>query len=301
MRILHIDTGREMRGGQIQVMLLLAGLKQMGVECILLAREKSPLRGAARQAGVSTFPANLATLWLRSNSVDLIHAHDAHAHTMAAIASRRRFVVARRVAFPIQRSLASKWKYARARRFIAVSQFVARELRASGISPEKIDVVYDAVDMPQPAAKWDAGNPAVSLASADPRKGRTLVERAAHIAGIPVVFSSDLPRDLLHASMFVYITQSEGLGSAALLALAMGVPVIASRVGGLTEVFANKASGLFVRNEPEEIASAMRTVRENTSLATTLIHEGKQRVKQMFSSECMIKGTLSSYEKALTG
>ena len=35
---------------------------------------------------------------------------------------------------------------------------------------------------------------------------------------------------------FVYLTQSEGLGSGALLAMSAGVPVIASNVGGLPEI-----------------------------------------------------------------
>ncbi len=216
-----------MRGGQIQMMLTLKGLREAGQECELLDRDK----------------AGIAAVWSRSKDFDLVHAHDAHAHTMAALASRCPFVVSRRVAFRVKSSLASKWKYRRARRFLAVSQFVAHELEAAGVRPEKIDVVYDAVETPEFSNVWTPSAPAVALASEDPQKGRTLVERAAHIAGIPVVFSADLKRDLLNASMFVYISQSEGLGSAALLAMVMGVPVIASKVGGLAEVFEDGLSG----------------------------------------------------------
>lgn len=281
MRILHVDTGRELRGGQIQLALTVDGLRKAGHECGLLTADK----------------ASMSAVWTQSKDFDLVHAHDAHAHTVAAIASRCPFVVSRRVAFLVKRSLASRWKYARARRFIAVSQFVARELEAAGVLREKIDVVYDAVEFPQPVTAWDAVNPAVALATADPQKGRTLVERAAHVAGIPVVFSTDLDRDLARASMFVYISQSEGLGSAALLAMAKGVPVIASRVGGLAEI----SAGLYVRNEPEEIAAAMRTVRENPMLAGTLIEGGLLRLKEMFTVEHLIQGTLRSYERALAG
>lgn len=299
MRILHIDTGEQMRGGQIQVMLLLKGLQAAEHECILLARENSPLHEAARKARIPILAASLPAVWTRSKQFDLVHAHDAHAHTMAALAARCRFVVSRRVAFPVKRSLASRWKYGRTQRFLAVSQFVARELQSAGIPRDKIDVVYDGVEIDRVATEWDATQPAVALASDDPQKGRLLIERAAQTAGIPVVFSSNLSRDLAAANMFVYITQSEGLGSAALLAMAMGVPVIASQVGGLTEVFEDQVSGLFVRNEPEEIASAMRTVRENPALAATLIVGGKQRVNAMFSQERLIQGTLRSYERAL--
>jgi glycosyltransferase involved in cell wall biosynthesis len=282
-------------------MLLLRGLQETGHECTLLARERSALWMAARAANIETFSANAGSLWLRSKRADLVHAHEARGHAIAALASRQRFVVSRRVAFPISRSVASRWKYRRAKRFLAVSQFVAGELRMAGIPAEKIDVVYDAVEIEQDATRWDAKGPAVALGTTDPQKGRILTERAAHNAGIPVVFSTDLQGDLVNASMFIYITQSEGLGSAALLAMAMGVPVIASHVGGLTEVFEDRKSGLFVQNKPEEIARAMRTVRENPALAATLIAGGKQRVKEKFSKQRMLEATLRSYERALAG
>lgn len=301
MNILHIDTGRKMRGGQIQVMLLLRGLQQAGHRCSLLARLSSPLWNAARAGSVPTFAAGIASMWARSNEFDVIHAHDARGHTIAAIASRRAFVVSRRVAFPINGSFLSNWKYSRASRYLAVSQFVARELRSTGIPAEKIDLVYDAVEIEQQAPAWDARQPAVALATDDPQKGRTLIEQAAHAAAVPIVFSTDLKRDLLNASMFVYVTQSEGLGSAALLAMGMGVPVVASRVGGLAEVLEDKSSGLFVENQPEEIARAMRTVREDPALAATLIAGGKVRVSEMFSPERMVEATLRSYERVLAG
>lgn len=299
MRILHVDTGRYMRGGQIQVMLTVTGLQQRGHECVLLARPGAQLWCAVREAGILTFPARLSHLWSRSAAFDIVHVHDAHAHTLAALASRRPFVVSRRVAFPVKRGLASKWKYASPSRFIAVSHFVARMLESAGIPAERIDVVYDAVDMDQQSPPWDASRPAVALASSDPQKGSELADRAARVAGIPVVFSTDLKHDLLNASMFVYITRSEGLGSAALLAMAIGVPVIASRTGGLAEVFEHGRSGLYVGNNPEEIARAMRSVRDNSALAATLISGAKQRVSEMFTTERLIENTLKSYERAL--
>ena len=301
MRILHLDTGRSLRGGQIQTLLLIDGLLELGHDCVLLAHENSPLWKAAQKAGFRTLPATLSQLWRRSAQSDLVHAHDAHAHTMAAVASRGPFVVARRVAFPVKRSLASKWKYSRPRRFLAVSRFVAGELQAAGARGEKIDVVYDGVEVSRSAEAWAASYPAVALASTDPLKCMSLVESAAQAAGIPVVFSSDLQNHLLTASMFVYITQSEGLGSAALVAMAMGVPVIASWVGGLAEVFENEVSGLFVRNERDEIARTMLRIRENPAFAATLINGGKRRVNQMFTKQHMVDSTVACYARSLAG
>ncbi len=131
------------------------------------------------------------------------------------------------------------------------------------------------------------------------RKDATLVEQAASMAGIPVVFSNTLPDDLTRASSFVYITRSEGLGSAVLLAMSMGVPVIASRVGGLTEIFSDGISGLFVANEAQAIAGAMRRIVEDETLARLLIEHGKARIAECFTKQHLLQGTLASYRSAL--
>lgn len=289
-----------MRGGQRQVLLLMNALGEAGHESVLLAPKGSPLGHLAREAQFSVYAASAKEMWRRSKQFTLVHAHDARAHTIAAIASRCMFVVSRRVAFPVSRSIASRWKYRRPARFLAVSNFVAGELQAAGIPEKKIDVVYDGVE-PPPLVDWSARYPAVALASRDPQKGRHLVEQAAALAGIPAIFSDDLIQDLKRASAFVYITKSEGLGSAVLLAMSMGVPVIASRLGGLTEIFSDGVSGLFVANEPQAIASAMRRITDDTALARHLIEHGRARIAERFTKRHLLQGTVASYRSALAG
>jgi L-malate glycosyltransferase len=299
LRIVHIDIGREMRGGQHQVLLLLKALREAGHQSTLLARENSPLWRAAEAEGFQVHPAGITAVWRHSRNADVIHAHDARAHTTAALASRCKFVVSRRVAFPVRRPVLSKWKYQRAARFLAVSQCVARELEAAGIHREKIDIVYDGVEPLEAAQEWSAEYPAVALASRDPQKGRDLVEQAAEMAGVRVVFSEDLARDLRRASMFVYITRSEGLGSAALLAMNRGVPVIATCVGGLTEVLTNGVSGILVKNDAREIACAMRSILEDPAFSHRLIDEARVRIAECFTVEHLLRRTLLSYARAL--
>jgi glycosyltransferase involved in cell wall biosynthesis len=281
------------------VFLLLKALKEAGHQSTLLAREKSPLWSAVASQGFPVYPAGIRHVWQHSRGVDVVHAHDARAHTLAAIASRRKFVVSRRVAFPVRRSIPSIWKYRRAARFLAVSQFVARQLEAAGIRKESIDVVYDGVEAIEASEEWKAEYPVVALASRDPQKGRDLVEQAAEIAGLRIVFSDDLSQDLRRASMFVYITRSEGLGSAVLLAMNMGVPVIASCVGGLDEVFVDGVSGIFGRNDAREIARAMRSILEQPPFARRLIEQARARIQECFTLEHLVRGTLLSYRSAL--
>lgn len=288
-----------MRGGQHQVLLLLGLQSEAGHHPILLARKNSPLYQAAAEAGHPVHAAGPGGVLKYSGMVDLVHAHDARAHTLCAMASRQRYVVSRRVAFPVKGSPLSKWKYRSATRYLAVSRFVAGELEASGIPSEEIDVVFDAVPGAAGRNEWSPERPAIALASDDPMKGRDLILQAAKISGVEVMYSRNLPKDLQAASMFLYITRSEGLGSAALLAMNMGVPVIASKVGGLAEVFEDGVSGLYVKNEPPEIAKAMRRILGNSSLAEQLIEGGRRRIADRFTPRHLLDGTQAAYVKAL--
>jgi glycosyltransferase involved in cell wall biosynthesis len=139
----------------------------------------------------------------------------------------------------------------------------------------------------------------VALASLDPAKGRDLVAQAAQLANCPVVYSNDLPKDLLNASLFLYITRAEGLGSAAILALAMGIPVIASDTGGLPEALAHGHGGILVPNNPPKIAAAIAELRENSVLAQTLIDRGKQHVAEFFTAQRMVDDTIAAYRRTL--
>jgi hypothetical protein len=297
-KVVHIDTGAEMRGGQRQALLLLSALHSAGCEVVLLARRDSQLFLAAKNAPFPVYCTSLYSVFKYSSAADIVHAHDARAHLLACLAARCPFVVSRRVAFPVKQSFTSRWKYARAARYLAVSEYVGRELQRGGVEQQKIDVVYDAV-AETAHGTYDPAAPAVGLASADPQKGSDLLSEAVSLTGIPFKFSENLPRDLQRACMFVYITRSEGLGSAALLAMSMGIPVIASKVGGLAEVFEDGISGLYTTNEPDRISATMQQLRQSPALAEELIANAKLRVQQKFSVESMLRGTLASYRRAL--
>src|SRR5580704_6794679 len=277
MRILHIDSGRQMRGGQWQVLYLLHGLRHLGHEAALLARRESELLRAATQAGIDARPIGFSTL-NRAREFDLIHAHDARSHTLGLLLNGPRpLVVARRVAFPVR----SKIKYRREAHFIAVSHFVSEMLLAAAIDTSRITIVYDGV--PIPATNDTKRSGVLALDSVDPLKGKALIEQAARLAAVEVRFSEKLRQDLPAASLFVYITESEGLGSAALLAMAAETPLIASNVGGLPEVVEDGSSGLLTENQPRAIVDAISRLLGDPALAKRLASEARRRVEQRFS------------------
>lgn len=290
MRVLHIDSGRELRGGQWQVLSLLEGL---GNGHRLLTAADGPLMTAAQQRGIDVGPLSLLTLASESRRFDLIHAHDARCHTWAAAIGCSPLVVARRVAFPVQKSVMSRWKYARADRYIAVSQHVRNTLLEAGVPEAKIDVVYDGVALP---GKTSQGEAVVALATSDPQKGSDLVREASRLADIAVEFSDNLDRDLPHAGVFVYITRAEGLGSAALLAMAHGVPVVASRVGGLPEIVKHGRTGILTENHPYAIAEAMQSAQ---AIRNQLAEEARRMVAEHFTVRHMIEATEDVYRKVI--
>jgi Glycosyl transferases group 1/Glycosyltransferase Family 4 len=292
---LHVDTGREMRGGQWQVLYLLRGLAAQGHTARLLAPEGSELLQAALAQRLEARPLDAAALWRALRGADLIHAHDARAHTLGLL-FRRPLIVSRRVAFPVRRGLASRWKYRRASHFLAVSEFVKQRLIEAGVETSRITVVHDGVPIPPPAGQGHRER-VLAIDSEDPGKGKRIIEKAAALADVPIAFSKNLGRDLPGAALFVYISDSEGLGSAALLAMAHGVPVIASAVGGLAEIVEDGCTGLLTSNEPEMVAREIRRLLDDRSLALRLAARARARVEQEFSIEGMVNATLGVYER----
>jgi hypothetical protein len=292
MRVLHLDAGKEMRGGQWQVLRLIQGLAAAGVESTLLARAASPLYQEARRLGWRVETMGLTSAVRFSRGHDVMHAHDAHGHTLGALVRRTPLVVSRRVAFAV----GSRWKYGRARHYLAVSQFVKGVLVQGGVAEEKISVVYDGVPLLEEAR----GASVVSPATADALKGAPLAVEAARLAGVELVLSSNLEEDLRHAGIFVYITHSEGLGSGVLLAMSAGVPVIASRVGGLPEVIRHRENGLLVENSAEAIAEAIGELTRDPARARQYGHAGRQTVIERFTVDHMVRHTMEVYRRVIS-
>jgi glycosyltransferase involved in cell wall biosynthesis len=280
MRILHLDSGRTMGGGQWQVLRLIEGLAAAGVESTLLAR--APLADMARKRGFRIEPFGWRRAAAMARTHDLLHAHDARGHTVGAILAPKRLIVSRRVAFPVR----SRWKYRRAARYIAVSEFVRSALIAAGVPPERIDVVYDGV----PLLLLKPGDRVLAAA-----KGRALAMQT----GVELTVATDLEYELPGTAIFLYLTECEGLGSGALLAMSAGAAVIASNVGGLKEVIRHGENGLLVENRPEAVAAAVAQLRDNPELARRLGEAARRTVEERFTIGNMVRRTMEVYHQVL--
>jgi hypothetical protein len=284
MKTLHVDCGRTMAGGQWQVLYLVERLK----DAVLMAPESSPLFAEARRRGLDARALSFVSLFKAARTVDLVHAHDSRAHTLAAMAGGVPLVVSRRVGFAMTRGFVSDRKYAAARLYLAVSKFVAKMLADRFIVPSQIRVVYDGVPIPEHASTRTGGVVAIA------KNGRDVVLGA----GVPVQFVSDLWQDLSTASVCVYWSEMEGLGSGALAAMAAGVPVIASRVGGLPELVEHGRTGLLI-DGVNQLGEALRLLTENPREAAEMGMRARETARERFSVEAMVQATMRAYEEVL--
>jgi hypothetical protein len=222
-----------------------------------------------------------------------VHAHDARSHTIASLFPRLRLVVSRRVAFPVGGAALSRWKYRRPALFLAVSKFVALQLREAGIPDSRIAVVYDGIPVPPQSAEANPDDaPVLVPYTLDRDKGMALAEEAAAGAGIRLQPSHDLEADLPRARALVYLSRSEGLGSGILLGMAHGLTVIASNVGGIPELIQDGVNGILVPNNPEAVSQAFRRIDRQLGRAA------RQTVLDRFTEQHMLRATLAAYERA---
>ena len=94
--VLHINTERGFRGGEIQTLHLIKGLNDRGHQNILIAQKNSPLINQAKQSSIEPIEVNMRGEWdlmaayqlrklLKRHSPNIIHAHTAHATSLALL------------------------------------------------------------------------------------------------------------------------------------------------------------------------------------------------------------------------
>jgi len=111
----------------------------------------------------------------------------------------------------------------------------------------------------------------------------------------------DLAQFFSALDLFVMPSISEGLGSSALIAMSFGLPVIASRVGGLVEVVEEGRTGWLVEpGSPGSLAQAMVEAASDSVRLWCWGLNARERARQ-FSVDIMVNRTEALYCRLLFG
>lgn len=113
--------------------------------------------------------------------------------------------------------------------------------------------------------------------------------------------SSDVPKVLSELDVLVMATTThEAFGRVLIEANACGVPVIASKVGGVVEAIEDNKNGILVPpKNPEAISSAILRLYKDKELLKRFVVMGRKKVERLFSLEIMADKTLKIYEDTL--
>jgi glycosyltransferase involved in cell wall biosynthesis len=160
---------------------------------------------------------------------------------------------------------------------------------------KRLDVLLEAVSaVPRLRLRLIGGGPGERMiGSAIAARG--LVDRVVMTG--PVADPATL---LAHADVFVMSSAAENCPLALLQAMACGLPVIATRVGGIPEIVRDGVEGLLVPpgDAPALAAALARTANDRPS-TRAMGSRARARVCERFTMEHCVDGLLDTYSKTL--
>lgn len=164
LRVFHLDDGKELRGGQRQLLYLAKELQELGHDNTVVCRHGSPLHAAAQRKNLKVFTLPyyfewdpVSALLLRrflkglapNGNPPVLHSHTSHTAAVSWLASAGLDcirVAHRRVDF-VPGSFTARLKYSRAHSVIAISDPVRDIMLKAGVPEEKIAVVNSTIDL----------------------------------------------------------------------------------------------------------------------------------------------------------
>jgi len=99
---------------------------------------------------------------------------------------------------------------------------------------------------------------------------------------------------IAESDVFVMSSREEGLGTSVLDALALGVPVAATRAGGIPEILADGAGLLVPTGDATALAGAVEILLTDRDQRAAVLAAGARTLAR-FSSDAMADGILAVY------
>jgi glycosyltransferase involved in cell wall biosynthesis/peptidoglycan/xylan/chitin deacetylase (PgdA/CDA1 family) len=215
--------------------------------------------------------------------------------------------------------------YRAAHRMVANSEAAARQLIADGVPAEKIAVISNGIDPASfPAHQYSARPRRIAmvaclrdekridvLIAAAPRiierhpdaeflivgdgTCRDQLEALARRTGVFDRFNflghrDDVPAILAEADLFVLPSASEAFPNVIIEAMAAGLPVVATKVGGIPELVREGVTGRLVApGDADSLASALLDVLDRPERAAEFGRAGRARIEQTYSFDRMVE------------
>ena len=269
--------------------------------------------------------------------VNLWHPWASHYGLLAAWLKRVPTVVVLHADLEVHSRLSaavSRWFFERASAVVAVSAEMARSLEErAGLAPGSVLTVYNGVEAGSAIADREPGG-AITVCCAgrlSHEKGFDVALRAlAELEGVFLHLVGDGPdrkaleelaaelglegrvrfegwvQDVRPAlercDVFVAPSRREAFGMAVAEAMAAGLPVVASAVGGLPELVVHGETGLLVPpDDPRALAGAVCTLVKDPASARRMGRAGRERVLRHFGAEASRAAMLDIYRAAAAG
>lgn len=335
--VLHVNTEKGFRGGEIQTLEIAKGLQSRGFPSVLLAHGGGELIQRARKEGLTCvefvprgeldiFAAFRLKRVVKEYGAELVHCHTSHALGIAYLSGVRKQKVAvvgtRRVSFPLRSGMSAK-KYLAASKIIAVSESVGKDLYEAGIPADKITVIHSGIDLSKFETLLDPAKakerlgvgksfPVIGVIGAlAAHKGHRTFLRAVEKAwvrfpdtvavivgdgpnlqnmkkscqsrAIPSFFLGEVANVVpIYRCFDIFVLPSvSGEGSPAVIkeAAASEIPVIATNVGGVGEIFENNKEALLVPpSDSDRMTEAIIRLASDKQLRYSLVKAAKKKV-----------------------
>lgn len=108
----------------------------------------------------------------------------------------------------------------------------------------------------------------------------------------------NLPPYLRIADVFARPSQSEGLGSAFLEAMAVGIPVIGTPVGGIPDFLIDRETGLFCRvDNPDDLADKIIEILTDRELRVKIVGNAQNLVRQNYDWNVIARKFANLYDQ----